>query len=136
LLQITVGAIGGIIMKRPGFGSIFWFLAFAAVLILFLRQSPLSTQSSPSTQPPRNASEDMIFGIKAFSDNPQNSGGFVSISGTLTGDGVGHKNNTVNVSCYKDRFECLISSIEQIASNQLGSLYPPINYPITKWDAY
>lgn len=121
-------------MKRPGIASTFWFVAFVAALVLLLRQ--YSVRQSPESQMPPavTKSDDMIFGIKSFTDNSQILGGFVSISGTLTGDHVEYKNNTVTVSCYQDRTECEVSSIGQIGSNQLGSLYPPLIYPIIKWD--
>jgi hypothetical protein len=78
-----------------------------------------------------------MFAAKSFYDSAQTTGeGFVYISGTLSGDGVAYKNNTVAVSCYKDRMECLTNSIEQIGSNQVSRLAWPISYPITKWDSY
>ena len=55
---------------------------------------------------------DIIFDSKAFYDTGQiATGDGVSISGTLTGEGVGTKNNTVTVTCYQDRMECLTYSI-------------------------
>ena len=55
---------------------------------------------------------DIIFSRKTFVDNPEILGGFVSISGTLTGDGLAYTNNTINVSCYRDRTECWASKID------------------------
>jgi hypothetical protein len=81
--------------------------------------------------------QQIIFAQKDFYDSAQTTGeGFVSISGTLSGDGVAYKNNTVAVSCYKDRMECLTNSIEQIGPNQVSRLAQPTSYPITKWDTY
>jgi hypothetical protein len=52
------------------------------------------------------------------------------ISGTLTGDGVRHKNNSVSVTCYKTRQECIIFEVDQIGPNQIGRLDAPHIYPI------
>jgi hypothetical protein len=134
IIRLEAGKGLRIVMKRPGIASTFWFIAFVAVFALLLRH--YSVRQPPESQRPSavTKSDDMIFGIKSFSDIPQILGGFVSISGTLTGDGVGYENNTITVSCYRDRMECEASSIDQIGSNQLGSLYPPVSYPIIQWD--
>ena len=81
--------------------------------------------------------QQIMFAQKAFYDSAQTTGeGLVYISGTLSGDGVAYKNNTVAVTCYKDRMECLTSSIEQIGPNQVSRLAQPTIYEITKWDSY
>jgi hypothetical protein len=67
------------------------------------------------------AADDIVFAGKTFVDLPDY--GSITISGTLTGDGIGYKNNTIRVSCYKDRRECYIASVEQIGHNQIGSLH-------------
>jgi hypothetical protein len=72
----------------------------------------------------------VTFGRKVFVDFP----GGVSISGTLTGDGVLYRNNTYNISCDRDRMECLVSSINQIGPHQIGDLLPPDVLAVTKWD--
>ena len=101
--------------------------------LLFLAMVLLSfgcTRKAPNEQ-------QIMFAAKSFSDSEQTTGeGFVYISGTLSGDGVAYKNNTVAVSCYKDRMEFLTNSIEQIGPNHVSRLAPPISYPITKWDSY
>jgi hypothetical protein len=74
---------------------------------------------------------DIVFAAKAFFDNGDVS---VEISGTLTGKDVPYKNNTVSVSCYKDRHECVTYSIEQIGPNQIGRLMGPTIYPIATWN--
>jgi hypothetical protein len=125
-------------MKRPGTASTIWFIAFVAVSILLFRHFQWTSAERPDRQSKSSESENMIFGIKVFYDSAETAtgDGFVTIKGTLTGDGVDYKNNSINVACYKDRGECLVSSIEQISSNQLSSLNGPSIYPITKWDAY
>jgi len=76
----------------------------------------------------------IVFAPKAFYDSAQTTGeGQVYVAGTLTGDGVAYKNNTVAVTCYQDRMECLTSSVEQIGSNQVGRLDSPVTYSVIKW---
>jgi hypothetical protein len=77
--------------------------------------------------------DDIIFAPKAFFDFGDAA---VEISGTLTGEDVPFKNNTVVVACYKDRRECLTYSIAQAGPNQMGRLGGPVIYPITTWNAY
>src|SRR5262245_39935703 len=79
------------------------------------------------------ADDDIVFAQKLFTDIPNI--GAVGISGTLTGDGVGYKNNTISISCFKDRGECYVSSIEQIGHNQMGRMQSVDIFPIMKWSA-
>jgi len=74
-----------------------------------------------------------IVAQKLFTDIPNI--GSVAISGTLTGDGVGYKNNTISISCFKDRGECYVSSVQQIGHNQIGRMQSVDIFPITKWSA-
>lgn len=90
--------------------------------------SPLAAQDDTSVR-------DIIFGRKTFVDDPEILGGFVSISGTLTGDGLAYNNNTVNISCYRDRLECWASKIDQIGLNKIGDLHPPNVFSIGIWTA-
>jgi hypothetical protein len=115
-------------VKRPSIAAIIWFLAFFVVSIILLR-SLWVTSDEPSSE--------VIFDNKVFYDTEHTafSDGVVSISGTLTGEGIGNKNNTVTISCYQDRMECLTYSIAQIGPNQLGKLDVPSIFPITKWDS-
>jgi hypothetical protein len=78
-------------LKRPSTAAIIWFLAFFVVSIILLRS--LWVTSDQQT--------DVIFDSKAFYDTGQTAfgDGVVSISGTLTGEGVGNKNNTVTITC-------------------------------------
>jgi hypothetical protein len=59
---------------------------------------------------------------------------FIAASGALTGEGVRHKNNTVQVSCYKSEMRCLVFQVEQIGDNLLGDIYPPLVFPISQWE--
>jgi len=63
--------------------------------------------------------EEIRFDSKNYSDNADLA---VGISGTMKGDGVIYKNNTYAIWCMKERRECLVSSIAQIAPNLMGRL--------------
>jgi hypothetical protein len=102
-----------------------------AALAALLTASVLSL-SAVAAQDGTDGGRDIIFGKKIFSDL----GGIVSISGTVTGDGVRYKNNSVNVTCYKDYSECLVVEIDQIGERQVGSIDTPLYFPIIKWDSY
>ena len=78
------------------------------------------------------ADDDIVFAGKLFLDLPDY--GSIGISGTLTGDGIGYNNNTINISCYKDRRECYIASVEQIGRNQIGRMQNVDIFPIIKWN--
>ena len=78
----------------------------------------------------------IVFAPKSFSDSARSTGdGYVYAAGTLTGNGITFKNNTVAVACYRDRMECLTYSVEQ-RPNQVGSFTMTLRYPVTKWDAH
>jgi hypothetical protein len=47
----------------------------------------------------------IIFNLKNFTDT----GNMVHVEGTLTGEGIGYKNNRQAVTCYQGRRECLAS---------------------------
>jgi hypothetical protein len=113
-------------MKRPSIGSIVWFVAFVGVSILLFRQAWIWTAFGDK--------QDIIFAAKVFYDSAKTKGdGFVYIGGTLTGEGVANKNNTVMIACHNDRKECLFSSVDQIGPNQVGRLGAPDPYAITTW---
>lgn len=122
-------------MTRPGFATTFWFIAFVAVTILFLLQRPW-------VKPDISTNTDIIFGAKVFYDSAKSAlnsnlgNGIVFISGTLTGDGLAYKNNSYSVTCYEERRECVVYSVDQIDFNQVGYLDVPTSYPITKWTPF
>jgi hypothetical protein len=60
----------------------------------------------------------------------------VTISGTLTGQGIGYPNNTYSLACFKDRKECWISSVEAIGGLQIGRMGAPYEYEVSKWTPY
>jgi hypothetical protein len=79
------------------------------------------------------ADDDIEFAPKNFADLGDMT---VGISGTLTGDSIGLKNNTYVITCMKDHHECFITSIGQIGDHQIGRLDYVYSIPITKWNAY
>ena len=83
----------------------------------------------------RPSGQQIVFAPKAYYDSAETALGdvYVYVAGTLAGEGVFYKNNTVAVTCYKDQMECLIYSIDQIGANQLGRLDAPTTYPVAKW---
>ena len=80
--------------------------------------------------------DQIIFSAKNFAD-PEQAGvsGFVSMSGTLTGDGLAYPNNTYNIGCSREQQICAVSSIEQIGPKQVSRMVGPQWYPIVKWNA-
>ena len=114
-------------MKRPSTGAIVWFVAFLGVSILLLWQSPWIWAAFGDKQ-------DIIFAAKVFYDSAKTKAdGFVFVGGTLTGEGIAYKNNTVMIACYKDRNECLFSAVDQIGPGQVGRLGAPDAYAIKTW---
>ena len=78
-----------------------------------------------------------MFSQRAFFDSVTTTGdGFVYISGTLTGEGIGYKNNSTVIACYKDGMECMTYIVEQIGENQIGRLEWPDKYRIEKWNKH
>jgi hypothetical protein len=72
-----------------------------------------------------------IFAPKDYSDNTEAG---VYIAGTLTGDDA--TNNTTQITCSKDRMQCLTNQITGISTNacQLSRLDAPLSIPITTWN--
>ncbi len=83
----------------------------------------------------REKQQEIVFARKAFFDSAQTTDDdYVYVAGTLTGEGVGYKNNTTAVVCYRERMECLTYGVNQIGPNQIGRLDSPLVYPVTKWN--
>ena len=79
--------------------------------------------------------QDIVLGPKNFYDSTGRPGPeIVYVSGTLTGEGIGYKNNSTFVACYSDQKECFIYWIEQIGEKHMSSLSPPAIIPIVKWN--
>jgi hypothetical protein len=73
---------------------------------------------------------EVIFRAKLFADI----GDIVHVEGTLTGDGVGYKNNRSALTCYREARECLAIHIDS-AGLQVFSIYPPIRFTVRLWTA-
>src|SRR5690348_2284641 len=76
---------------------------------------------------------EIMFARKMFYSPAFGGAEFVAMSGTLTGEGMAYPNNTYAVTCWSDKKECYVSSVEQIGSNQIGRLDGPYSYPIAEW---
>jgi hypothetical protein len=87
-------------------------------------------------KPPED--NEIMFARKLFIDTKQTGMDFdfVAISGTLTGKGLPHPNNTYAVSCNKEYKACFVSFVEQIGHNQIGRMENPLAYPIVRWNDY
>jgi hypothetical protein len=83
----------------------------------------------------KKAEEPLVFAKKNFFDLKSQlpNDGFVSVSGTLRGNGIAYPNNTYGITCVQDRKECWISYVQQIGRNQVGRIDAPTPYPISKW---
>jgi hypothetical protein len=80
--------------------------------------------------------EDIIFALKNYYDSAKTvRDGYIAISGTLTGDGIGYPNNTNSISCELEKRECSVASVEQIGKNHVGRMETPRTYPIVRWNA-
>jgi hypothetical protein len=80
--------------------------------------------------------DQIIFAAKNFADTEQAGfSGIVSMSGTMTGDGLAYPNNTYSITCSREQQICAVASIEQIGAKQIGRMDGPWPYPIVKWDA-
>jgi hypothetical protein len=68
----------------------------------------------------------------AFPDREfENTEAYVFVVGTLTGDWIAYKNNTYSILCLPGY--CLVAYVEQIGPSQIGRIYGPTTYPVTKW---
>lgn len=80
----------------------------------------------------QNLPADIVFPGKNFFNGIGEQ--LVVVSGSLTGNGVGYKNNTMLISCYKSEMQCHTIEIDQIGVNQIGDVGLPSNLTITEWN--
>jgi hypothetical protein len=78
--------------------------------------------------------QDILFAQKAFFDGRKAGLDIVHAAGALTGPGVGYPNNCTAISCYLDRMECVVSTIEQIGGNQMGRIDMPDFFSVKQWN--
>lgn len=63
----------------------------------------------------------------------QDSGQFISVTGTLKGEGVGYRVNTWKIHCFAGQESCQVASVEEIGPEQLGDIH--IEYmKISSWN--
>ena len=74
----------------------------------------------------------IVFAKKNYYETPD----MVTVSGTLTGEGLGYPNNTYSIACFQDRKECWMTSVEAIGGLQIGRMDSPYAYDIRKWSPY
>jgi hypothetical protein len=74
----------------------------------------------------------IVFAQKSYYETPA----VVTISGTLTGEGLGYPNNTYSIACFQDRKECWMTSVEAIGGLQIARMDSPYAYDIRKWSPY
>ena len=110
-------------MKRPGIPATLWFLAFVVVSYLYIEQL---------RKPGPPGDNNIIFGEKFYYENPDEDA--VYVTGTMTGPGIAYPNNTVGLTCYRDRNYCSYTSVHAIGANHIGRMDPPKEYDIVKWE--
>ena len=110
-------------MKRPGIPATLWFLAFVVVSYLYIEQL---------RKPGPLGNNNIIFGEKFYYENPDEDA--VYVTGTMTGPGIAYPNNTVGLTCYRDRNYCSYTSVHAIGANHIARMDPPNEYDIVKWD--
>jgi hypothetical protein len=76
------------------------------------------------------AVDEVIFNPKVFVDTKD----VVHVQGTLTGDGIGNKNNRSALTCYQKEEQCLATHIDS-QGMQVFSLRPPVAFTIRLWAA-
>jgi hypothetical protein len=90
-----------------------------ALAIVSLAAAPATAADKPP---------EVIFAAKTFSDL----GEIVHVEGTLTGDGIGYKNNHTVLTCYHQRRECSAIQIDS-EGMQVFSVNLPLPYAIRTW---
>jgi hypothetical protein len=87
-------------------------------------------QGQVTVYAPSTPSEKITFDSKRYFDH----GASVYVAGTLTGERVPYPNNSISITCYEDRRECLVVQVEQIGKNLIGRITSPEEYPIVRWN--
>jgi hypothetical protein len=91
-------------------------------------------EASPAVVPEDD--DDITFSHKFFYDSDLTTGdGFVTMTGTLSGPGVGYKNNTTNIACSKNNMTCLVTKVSQIGAHQIARLDFPDSFHIFVWNS-
>lgn len=90
------------------------------ILVWFATTTPAAADDEPL----------IIFNLKNFTDT----GNMVHVEGTLTGEGIGYKNNRQALTCYQGRRECLAIHIDA-EGRQVFSIGPPVPFTVRLWTA-
>ncbi len=88
-------------------------------------------------RPHHYVAKQIVFPVASSVDMGRVNDNYVGATGTLTGEGVRHENNAVEISCYKSEGRCLLFRVEQIGDNYLNLIGPigmPTVFLITRWD--
>jgi hypothetical protein len=93
-----------------------------------------AAQGQVTIYAPATPSEKITFDSKEFSDSGDTGvNPYLYVAGTLTGVGIPYPNNSVSVTCYRDRGKCFVVRVEQIGGNLIGRITAPEEYPIARW---
>jgi hypothetical protein len=105
----------------------------AALALLIALSSVLQRPTARGGEAEQPGDCPVIFQQRSFLD----SGDFVYITGTVTGDAVAFKYNTTAISCFKGDNECLVNSMESIGrfgnTCQMSRLDLPQYYKVEQW---
>ena len=74
----------------------------------------------------------IVFAQKNYYETPA----LVTVTGTLTGEGMAYPNNTYSIACFQDRKECWMTSVNAIGAQLIGRMDAPYEYEVRKWSPY
>ena len=98
----ALGGIGGDVAMRSVLflvGLVLGFLGGVGTII-YLQQRNKDTGEIAGRE------MSIVFAKKNYYETPD----LVTVSGTLTGEGLGYPNNTYSIACFQDRKECWMTS--------------------------
>lgn len=111
-----------------------------ALAALALAASVTVAQGQVTMYAPAAPSDKITFDSKSFYDSKDTSDpslgvdGNIYVAGTLTGSGVPYPNNSVSVTCYKERRTCFVVRVEQVGHDLIGRITAPEEYQIVRWN--
>jgi hypothetical protein len=118
---------------RVSFAAIFWFVAFAATSgVCLFQYRELGELKSRHV----SADDDILINDKVFFDMGDGTNAFVSVRGALTGDGVGYRNNSMVMSCFRAYQECYYSMLSQVGPGQIAGPDPVSILKVTEWNKH
>jgi hypothetical protein len=84
---------------------------------------------SPTLAEEDGSSKRVLFNRKIFSDM----GDTIHVEGQLTGEGIGYKVNRYAMTCYRNKFECILTHVDT-QGWQAFSIGPPLFFNVLKWE--